>query len=223
MIKLVAFDWNGTLLADSNAMIKAENVVLKQYALPPTNLEEFQAVFTIPIRKYWLAKGFDPDIFDRDAKKIEDLYMSAYEPLENVCRSRSGAREILDWLKKNGTKTAIYSNHYVPHIHKQLKRLKLDGFVEDIFGRSIGDYSHMHNRSKEAKLAEYVRKIRVRPREVLTVGDTVEEVEIAKNSGYYSVAITGGSNSLIRLKAVNPNFLITNLAELKDIIKELNS
>ncbi len=60
-------------------------------------------------------------------------------------------------------------------------------------------------------------------KEVVIVGDTLEEIEIAKNFGCYAVAITGGHNSTSRLKAMKPDFLLHNLSELKKIIVKLNT
>ncbi|MBI2599078.1 HAD family hydrolase, partial [Candidatus Curtissbacteria bacterium] len=59
--------------------------------------------------------------------------------------------------------------------------------------------------------------------EVLVIGDTTEEVEIAKSLGCISVAITDGNVSTARLKAAKPNYLINNLKEIIPIIENLNS
>ncbi|MBU6389618.1 HAD hydrolase-like protein [Patescibacteria group bacterium] len=58
--------------------------------------------------------------------------------------------------------------------------------------------------------------------EVLIVGDSMEEIEIAHSTGSVSVAITNGYYSTRRLKAVNPDYLIDNLIQLEDIIDTIN-
>lgn len=60
-------------------------------------------------------------------------------------------------------------------------------------------------------------------KEVLVVGDTEEEIEIAKQFGCRSVGLTGGNISAARLKAAKPDFLIHNLNQLKSIINNSNN
>ena len=77
MIKLVAFDWNGTLFDDSESAVEAENIVLRKLNLRPSSLREFQATYTIPIRQYWINRGLDIDYYDHNYKLIQDLFEAA--------------------------------------------------------------------------------------------------------------------------------------------------
>ncbi|MBX4187367.1 MAG: HAD family hydrolase [Candidatus Doudnabacteria bacterium] len=221
MIKLVAFDWNGTILADTIPVLHAENAVRKKFGFKKTNLKQFREQYDIPIRKYWLASGFDPRTFEKQADEIQRIFLESYEPLEKISRTRTGAREILKWLTEEKVKTCIFSNHPQGHILVQVQRLKLAHTLNQIFGRDKGSNSHMHKRSKEEKLVAYVNQLKLKPNTVMTVGDTIEEIEIGKKHGFNTVAITDGYQSVARLKAANPDFLIHNLIDLKKIIAKL--
>lgn len=221
-IKLVAFDWNGTILSDTNAVVRTETHVLKQYGLPPTNLKQFQEVYDIPIGLYWTKMGIDEELFKKDADKIYKLFIDFYEPQEKVCRTRSGAKEIFQYLKQEGIGIVIFSNHPQGHIVRQLERLKLNTYVAQVFGRGQSDNSHMHERSKGAKLNAYVMSEQINPDSVITVGDTIEEIDVAREYGFKSVSLTGGYQSERRLRNANPDYLIHNLVQLKDIISQIN-
>jgi phosphoglycolate phosphatase-like HAD superfamily hydrolase len=224
MIKLVAFDWNGTILADTNAVVKSESATRIHFGLPPTNLKEFQQQYTIPIRDYWLTAGFDPQIFDRKADDIHKIFIKHYEPLENLSRTRSGTSKILKWLAQKNIKSIIFSNHIIPHVEKQAKRLQIFHYLNQVLARnSIEDSSHMINKGKGKKLFSYVQSMKLKPTEVIAVGDTTEEIEIGQKFGYYTVALTGGYHSVARLKKAKPDFLINNLAELQKILYKLNT
>ena len=54
----------------------------------------------------------------------------------------------------------------------------------------------------------------------MIVGDSVEEIEIAREQGLISVAITGGCASEDRLRGEKPDYLIHSLHELKPILQE---
>ena len=218
MIKLVAFDWNGTILADTGAVLVADNFVLRHYGLPEKSLREIQDKFRMPIRDFWIAMGLDVKLFDEDPANVVHKWMEIYEPLEQKLRSRSGSKEVMIYLQKSGIKSIIFSNHIVSHIEKQLTRLKLRHLVAEILARGAGDNSHMVSKSKDLKLRDYVAKNSLRPDEVMVVGDTEEEIEIAQKYGYISVAITGGNVSTKRLRAMKPNYLIHNLKKIVTII-----
>jgi phosphoglycolate phosphatase-like HAD superfamily hydrolase len=222
MIKLVAFDWNGTILADTNAVVAGDNAVLKYFGRKRTTLKEVQKKFIMPIRNFYIAMGLNPKALDRNSDKMWSIFLKAYEPLENKCRSRSGAKSVLQFLQNNKIKTIIFSNHMVQHIQKQLKRLNIYNYVDKILARELDDVSHLHIKSKDKKISELVNKLKIKPKEVLVVGDTDEEVDIAKFFGYYSAALTGGNTSTPRLKATNPDYLIHNLKDLKKIIQKLH-
>lgn len=219
MIKLIAFDWNGTLLADTNPSLKASNEVFKIYGLKPINITGFRQTFTIPIKKMWENNGLKREInFLEQSLTFHPLY----EKYAAHTRTRQGTKELLTWLENHRIKQMIYSNHIAPDIIKQLMRLNIFEYFDEVLARPVGDHSHTLNKNKEQKLYDYVKRNKLKPREVITVGDTEEEIEIGKAAGFYTVAITGGYNSTSRLKKQKPDFLIHNMLELKKIIKKLN-
>jgi phosphoglycolate phosphatase-like HAD superfamily hydrolase len=222
MIKLVAFDWNGTLLADTWAAAKADNSVLATFGHKTISLQQYRKTFDIPIIKYWTDNGFDKNDFINNAKSINEIFNLHYEPLADRCRTRGGSKEVLLWLKKQKIDCVIYSNHTTHNIHRQLVRLRIDQCIPKILAREPHDRSHMHERYKAHKLSAYIKKRKFKPQEVISVGDTEEEIEVGKKYGFHTVAITGGYNTTARLKKHHPDFLIHNLVDLIKIVKKLN-
>ncbi|OGE87608.1 MAG: hypothetical protein A3J07_02730 [Candidatus Doudnabacteria bacterium RIFCSPLOWO2_02_FULL_49_13] len=219
-IKLVAFDWNGTIFADTNLVVRAMSHTLVKFRLKPTNLKELQHKMVVPFKLYWLAMGMKLKDFERNVLTIRKTYFTYYEPREGLCRTRAGSREILDWLETQKINKVIFSNHMESHIRKQLKRLEIDSFKDILGFTTVEDTSLMHKRGKESQLEEYVIKNRLKPNEVLVVGDTTEEIEIGKKFGYVTVALSGGNSSTRRLKATKPDHLIHHLKKLKNIIQD---
>lgn len=226
MIKLIAFDWNGTLLSDTATCVRAENKALLAVGVKPISITKFQQTFNIPINKYWANLGFSNAFIKKHLQTIEDVFHLNYEKNSNHTRTRSGAKPILAWLRQKQIARVIYSNHNVPNIHRQLVRLKIDPLIDEILANPArGNNSNSPQnfiRHKEQKLAYYIKQNKFKPQEVISVGDTVEEIEVGKQYGYHTVAITGGYNSTARLKKAKPDFLIHNMKDLIPIIKKLN-
>lgn len=221
MIKLVAFDWNGTLLADTMPAVEADNVVFVALGARPITVHQFRETFDVPFLDYYAANGVSRALFLKRQERLNELFHEAYEARAARTRTRSGARQLLQSLSDKGILQIIFSNHTYSGIQFQLERLNLAHYFSRVLARD--DLSTgTEQRHKGLKLGRYIKAKRYRKSEVLIVGDTIEEVEIAQTLGVKSIAITGGFCSAARLKSVRPNFLIHNLTELEKIIKKLN-
>jgi phosphoglycolate phosphatase-like HAD superfamily hydrolase len=222
MIKLVAFDWNGTLLADTICCWEGSAMELKVCGRKPMSLLKFRQTFTIPYIECLVANGADRKFVLKNSKKISKAFHDFYEPRASKCRTRGGVRKALAWLKGHKIKSMIYSNHTVVGIEAQLKRLKIRCHMDVVLAHEDMDGA-LHTKNKSQKLYTYVKSNKLKPKEVMAVGDTVEEIEIGKHYGFYTVGITGGYNTTAMLKKHNPDFLIHNMKDLVKIVKKLNS
>ena len=223
MIKLIAFDWNGTIVNDVQEVLLANNVVLEHYGYAPISLSKYQETFTIPIRDYWKALGFDVDHFDKIAEEQEKLFLANFEPWEEKVQLREGVTDLLKYIDEQQVRRIVFSNHIVPHIEKQIKRLNLDQYFEKVLARPLYGREHQHKRFKEDFLYNFIEENKLAPSEVMVVGDTTEEIDIGKKFGYTTVAITEGHHSTERLKKSNPDYLVfSDLSQIIEIIQNIN-
>lgn len=221
MIKLVAFDWNGTLFSDTSAILEGVNEILRLFKLKPASLGDFQKHFDVPINKTYLGLGISGEEFNKKSSFIAETYHTFYEKRVSKTRTREGTKDLLNWISKNNIASIIFSNHIGEPIKKQLKRLKIEKYFIEIIANTHIEVS-LSGRSKKDKLKSFIEDKKFLPTETLIIGDTIEEIEIGKELGTVTVAITNGNCSITRLKAKNPDYLINNLNETVNIIKKLN-
>jgi phosphoglycolate phosphatase len=74
--------------------------------------------------------------------------------------------------------------------------------------------------TKGERLRRYIEAKNLDASNALIIGDTVEEIEIARELGMGCIAITGGVNSESRLREKSPDHIIHSLQELKPILQE---
>src|SRR3989344_1940457 len=101
MIKLVAFDWNGTILADMQAVHKADNAVLKSMGAEPVNLKTLQEKYDVPIIKYFLNVGVKKETVIKNVELNRKVFYDNYERESKNTRTRANAKAVLKWLQKN--------------------------------------------------------------------------------------------------------------------------
>lgn len=222
MIKLVVFDWNGTILADTICCFEGDNAVFKSLGRKPITLSQFRNAFDVPIINFYKKIGIDTKLANASYQKNEALFHSVYEKRAAKVRTRAHVRYLLIWLKKKKVDSVILSNHTYVGIDKHLKRLVIENYFSDVIANNtIGLI--FKGRSKGEKIKNYLNKKEIKPKEVVIVGDTSEEIEISRNLGAKSIAITNGYFSTPRLRTAKPNFLIHDLKEVIGIIESLNS
>lgn len=221
MIKLVAFDWNGTLIADTGAVHESTNEVLKLFNLERITLKTYQSTFDTPVKKAYVSLGVTEDLFIARSAEIAATFHSYYEPRIGKVRTRANVRELLTYLNKNKIDCVILSNHIEDQIKKQLKRLNLEKYFRAVLSNQQIEMIH-ETRNKKDRLEGYMNSKNLLGSEILIVGDTLEEIEVGKELGVFTVAITRGLCSVRRLKKAKPDFLIYNLKQIKDIIDSLS-
>lgn len=222
MIKLVAFDWNGTILSDTIACLKGDDAALIALGYKPISLKKFRDCFEIPLLNFYKNIGVDPNIPKDKYEKSEAEFHRVYEAYAAKSRTRAGVRDLLKFLKNHNIPCVIFSNHLPPSINRHLQRLKIANYFETVLANSH-ESEILYKREKGERLQSYLKTKGVNPKEVLIVGDTAEEIEIARQLGGISVALTHGYYTTSRLKAAKPDYLFGDLRQIEGIIIKLQS
>ena len=217
-IKLIVFDWNGTVFADTVATYNSSADTIEYFTKKRISINRFRETFEVPIQKYYAHNGVEKSLFEKNQKVLMNMFHKNYEKREKTCRSRSGIKKVLEWLNKNKIEKIILSNHTTRKINSQLKRIKLNVY----FDKVLANDSHYQtgNLDKKKRLMKFLKENKFKKDEVLIIGDTVEEINIAENIGIKVVSITSGFNSANRLKKATPDYLINNMAELISIVEK---
>ncbi|OGD86853.1 hypothetical protein A2870_01600 [Candidatus Curtissbacteria bacterium RIFCSPHIGHO2_01_FULL_41_11] len=221
MIKLVAFDWNGTLFADTKAVLESVNEVQKAFSLEVLTLKRFRDTTQVPISEFYSANGMDFETL-ANPHQISSIFHPTYEKKAVKIRTRQNTKLVLAWLEENKIERVIISNHVDEMIDLQLNRLKIKKYFSTLLANPKRDFA-IRKRTKRKRLERYAKEKGISFAEILVVGDALEEIEIAKEIGTLSVAITDGHCSTKRLKAAKPDYLISDLGNLINIIRDINT
>ena len=222
MIRSVIFDWNGTLLADTMPAVTAFNKICKKYGKAPITLQRYRHVMDIPVRQVYLQNGFTEEELKNFGSDFQATFLEHYEPLADKARLRRGARHTLNWLVNHGFDVVLISNHVQELIEKQLARLNIDHFFSHVYGNHEAT-KILTSRTKGDKMIEYIKRKKLSKDEVINVGDAPEEIHMARAAGVMSVAITDGFYAAKRLRAEKPDYMITNMMQLVNIVQRINS
>ena len=217
--KLIVFDWNGTILSDTRQSVEAGNVCLEFYGAKPVTLQKYRETFNFPILHFYKLNGLSVDHVLAKKDEANVIFQEAYERLAANARTRKGARDLLQWIKAQGYHCIILSNYRTERISAHVERLKITQYFDDIIafgcdGASIVDGTH-----KTERLTHYMQLHGYKPENVVIVGDSAEEPEIARHLGITSIGITDGYITEKRLCDAAPDHVIRTLKQIKPLLR----
>ncbi|MFK4719458.1 HAD family hydrolase [Bradyrhizobium niftali] len=214
----LVFDWNGTLLDDTYALLETTNVILDRFGRPSIDIKTFRNRSDVPLSRLYLNLGMSREEIEAVERDDGALFHDLYEPLADKADLREGARRVLEMARRQSALLIILSNHIVAPLQSQLRRLGVDHYITDVlaFESRATQYKSM---SKGERLRLYMQRYNLKPASTFIIGDMPVETDIARNLGLTSISITGGFVSTSRLQAARPDYTINNHHELLPILQ----
>jgi phosphoglycolate phosphatase len=192
--KHIIWDWNGTLLDDARLCVQILNRMLSDRQMKATTLAQYQMDFDFPVINYYVKLGFDfkKESFDDIARE----YINAYDSQYFKCRLRNGVVDIIKALKAKSFSQSVLSASRKSSLLDALQKFGLKDFFENIEG--IDDYYAQSKIDIGKKLME---NLSLSGKEVLLVGDTTHDYEVACELGADCLLLPAGHQSKERLIA----------------------
>jgi phosphoglycolate phosphatase len=213
---LIIFDWNGTLLADTTACLRAMNTVLKALGSPPITRAQYQKHYAMPLDKLYYGVGVTPEVLRMNEKIIHSIWHEVYS--STPIRMRRGAKKMLQTVRKTSCTSIVLSNYIEDRIKEQAERFGVRQHFDDVIAFRLGDAT-FRTSGKSGRLKKYLQN---RPaREGIIIGDTEEEIEIGRDLGMVTIAITDGMCSTSRLRAMKPDFMVGALGQVPAIVSNV--
>ena len=204
----VVFDYNGTLIDDTDLCHELLNKLLTLRGHPTVTRERYLEIFQFPIKSYYVAAGFDfesgLDEFEPLARIFTDDYLARY-PKE--CKLFGDVIASLRALK--GKELLVISATDQKYLDAELKHYGIFDFLTAAVG--------IKGIEINSKLKEAVSFFKEHPHEmskVLFVGDTDHDVEVARAVGAKIALISRGHQSIKRLKKAKPDYLFPTIEEM---------
>ncbi len=183
--KHILWDWNGTLFDDVDASIASINVSLKNYNLPLLDRERYFDIFCFPVEKYYERLGFDLEKtnYQQLAQEFIDNYLIESSKSASM---QPYAIEVLKHINKLKIEQSILSAS-----EKQILVDKLDFYS---IAKYFADIIALDNIYAESKLQigmEWIKE-RNNKEEIVLVGDSPHDYEVAKEMGIDCILFAGG-------------------------------
>lgn len=190
----IVWDWNGTLLDDLDYSIAVMNGLLARRSLPLLDRQRYHALFDFPVRDYYYRLGFDAT---RDS--FEDLsieFISAYDAHRWDCHLQPATREVLAAVGARGVTQSILSAYRHETLHEIVAHFGLTPHFIRLTGL---DNIFAHSKAELGRA--WIEELGLPPADVLMVGDTLHDLDVAREMGVACVLVAAGHHPGTRLRA----------------------
>jgi phosphoglycolate phosphatase len=212
MKKLIFYDLDGTLVDTRLDIVRSAQHMLAEMNAPQLEPHEIQRYVG---RGLYHLVGLC--LKTEDMKRIEKggkIYRQYYsEHMMDNSRLYPDAREILDYFKSR--KQAVVTNKPNPFAKDMLAQLGVADYFTDIIA---GDSEYPKKPSAAALLA-IMKRENTAPADTLFIGDSLVDIETARNAGVEAAVVLHGFNTEDELQSAHPDLMAKDFTDLREKIK----
>jgi len=216
-VEAVLFDFEGTLVGHQWNRKGAVQETLKRLNALGLPIDQLQG------KKYSILKNEAMAIASevgRFPDQVKDEVDAIYDRFDNDALSRWNLRpkvkDFLYSLKASGIRIGLVSNVGKKALEEAIKKLGLSSLFNILVSRN--DVQHLKPNGDGIRLA--LNRLEVPEERALFIGDSIDDIQAAKEAGLRVIIILGGENSRPDLLSSGPDFLIQDYGELIACLKE---
>ncbi len=205
-IRGIVFDLDGTLIDSYQAIYLGFHHAYTQLGLVPLSYEEVRRVVG-----QGLHHTFRNLLGEERVEQAVALFRQKYEEIFRAhTHLLPEAREVLESLHRRGVRLAVATN--------KLGRFAWEIFaefgMEDLFAVVVGDGDVSQNKPHPEMLWLAMEKLGTGKDETLFVGDSVIDIQTARNAGVRVMAIPTGNTDREDLVKARPTVLLERFSDL---------
>jgi phosphoglycolate phosphatase len=190
--KIILWDWNGTLLNDTVICLDTMNDMLVRRGMPSLSLSLYKEIFGFPVVDYYRKVGFD---FSKESfEQLSVEFIDSYNEALVSASLTHGTVEVLDYFQQMGKHNVILSAMQQDMLLKSVADKGLTKYFTDILGIAT-----IYAASKSKIAADYLHNGGFSPENVVLIGDTTHDYEVAKHLACRCILIADGHQTVERL------------------------
>ena len=189
----IIWDWNGTLWDDTWLCVEINNHMLARRNLPAITSDTYREKLCFPVDQYYCQLGFE---YERDPyNALAEEFIEEYTRRRFECDLQPVARELIRALFSRNIPQAVLSAYQHDTLLQAVDYFELTEYFEDIIG-----LNDIYASGKVENGRTYIAGLDIDPEEILFVGDTVHDFEVARAMGVHCILVANGHNSRARLE-----------------------
>jgi len=193
-MKVVFWDWNGTLVNDAPVLCDVFNVLVTARGYSAVTLDEYRELYRHPVREMYEQIGFD---FEKHPfEVVAREWHEAYRQRVPSIRLHEDSIATLEAFRNYGSRQAVLSA--LPH--QVLMESVANHRVEHFFDQVAG-IAHDKGDSKIQEGLQLAKLMQARGDEITIIGDSSHDAEVARELSARCILVARGGESRCRLES----------------------
>lgn len=209
--RVVLLDWDGTLLDSFRADFRAYRAMFRSLKIDFSDTQ-LNRHYSPDWYRVYRAAGIPRSQW----KRADRLWAAAYRR-ENP-RLLPGARKVIARLSRSFALALVTSGDR-RRVLRQLRRLRLG----KLFLTCVCAEDAVRRKPHPAPLRAALRRVGVKAADSIYVGDTPEDIEMARRAGVRAIGVLGPFPSSARLRAAHPHLLLHSISQLPAVLRPLET
>jgi phosphoglycolate phosphatase len=202
----IFWDWNGTLLDDAVVCVEAMNMMLGKRGKQHIDNDYYKSVFGFPVIEYYKKLGFNPSL--EPFETLSHEFITNYSNCIHLAKLQPHSADILNHFRSIGKQQIVISAMEQNMLNRQLADYCLLEYFDEVRGTS-----NIFANGKNYLARNCILENKINSQQVLFIGDTLHDKEVADEIGAESILVSNGHQSAARL-AINGNKVINDLKSL---------
>lgn len=209
-IRLVTFDWSGVISDDRPPVYESNMRMLEIHGKKRMTFQEWLPRTTMTPIEFMANQGINGN-----PEAVWSLYRETYSKVRTEGLHPTvypDAKESLEKISKSGVPLIVISSHPEEHLEREATEYGLKGYFSSFLG-SV--------KNKADGILRACLSVGREPSNTVYIGDTIYDIQAAKEAKAYSAGVASGYHVWERLLKENPDILVNTLTEFHTTIKGL--
>ena len=213
-IKLVIFDFDGTLADTKENIILTFQMTMKELGVEIKSRQECAATIGLTLEDAF--KVLYPGMAAEKYVLLRDTYRRIFKENRKILVPGlfPEVMETLEELRRRGYLMSIASSRQSPSLHSFLEDMK----IAHLFEYAIGGDNVEHPKPAPDAVLQILRHYNLSAEEAFVVGDMPFDINMATNAGVKSCGVTWGNADAAQLKESGANYIIDKMSQLLEIL-----
>ena len=213
-IKLVIFDFDGTLADTKENIILTFQMTMKELGVEIKSRQECAATIGLTLEDAF--KVLYPGMAAEKYALLRDTYRRIFKENRKILVPGlfPEVMETLEELQRRGYLMSIASSRQSPSLQSFLEDMK----IAHLFEYAVGGDNVEHPKPAPDAVLQILRHYNLSAEEAFVVGDMPFDINMATNAGVKSCGVTWGNADAAQLKESGANYVIDKMSQLLEIL-----
>jgi phosphoglycolate phosphatase len=209
---LIVFDWDGTLMDSTGAIVSAIRNAAADLGLEVPSHERASHIIGLGLGD--ALRIAIPDLPQERYRELGERYRHHYLARDHELTLFDGIEALLDELTIAGHQLAVATGKNRVGLNRALDN---SGLRPRFAASRCAD--ECHSKPHPQMLEELMLEFAVTPEQMVMIGDTTHDLNMAANAGVAGVGVSYGAHPRHELDAVKPAYCADSVAELAEWLK----